>query len=110
MKIRSPDYYNLQGLNIISSCHYLADLIAVLGSADFVLGSVDRIPPKISAVEKLSIRIKYIFSDGVIFGSWPYIGSGRIYFWTTTNEMGASMVVLFLTTFITLAVMLEIIT
>ena len=30
-------------LNIISSCHYLADLIAVLGSADFVLGSVDRI-------------------------------------------------------------------
>ena len=31
------------------------------------LGSVDRIPPKISAVEKLSIRIKYIFSDGVIF-------------------------------------------
>ena len=43
MKIRSPDYYNLQALNIISSCHYLADLIAVLGSADFVLGSVDRI-------------------------------------------------------------------
>ena len=42
MKIRSPDYYNLQALNIISSCHYLADLIAVLGSADFVLGSVDR--------------------------------------------------------------------
>ena len=44
VKIRSPDYYNLQALNIISSCHYLADLIAVLGSADFVLGSVDRIP------------------------------------------------------------------
>ena len=43
VKIRSPDYYNLQALNIISSCHYLADLIAVLGSADFVLGSVDRI-------------------------------------------------------------------
>ena len=42
VKIRSPDYYNLQALNIISSCHYLADLIAVLGSADFVLGSVDR--------------------------------------------------------------------
>ena len=42
VKIRSPDYYNLQALNIISSCHYLADHIAVLGSADFVLGSVDR--------------------------------------------------------------------
>ena len=46
VKIRSPDYYNLQALNIISSCHYLADLIAVLGSADFVLGSVDRIIAK----------------------------------------------------------------
>ena len=43
VKIRSPDYYNLQALNIISSCHYLADHIAVLGSADFVLGSVDRL-------------------------------------------------------------------
>ena len=42
VKIRSPDYYNLQALNIISSCHYLADHIAVLGSADFVLGSLDR--------------------------------------------------------------------
>ena len=52
MKIRSPDYYNLQALNIISSCHYLADLIAVLGSADFVLGSVDR-------KMKFSVKNKY---------------------------------------------------
>ena len=42
VKIRSADFYNLQTLNIISSCHYLADLMAVLGSADFVLGSLDR--------------------------------------------------------------------
>ena len=42
MKIRSPDYYNLQALNIISTDHYLADLIASLGTADFVLGSIDR--------------------------------------------------------------------
>ena len=42
VKIRSPDYYNLQALNIISSEHQLADLIATLGTADFVLGSVDR--------------------------------------------------------------------
>ena len=43
VKIRSPDYYNLQALNIISTDHYLADLIASLGTADFVLGSIDRI-------------------------------------------------------------------
>ena len=43
MKIRSPDYYNLQALNIISTDHYLADVIASLGTADFVLGSIDRI-------------------------------------------------------------------
>ena len=42
VKIRSPDYYNLQALNIISTDHYLADLIASLGTADFVLGSIDR--------------------------------------------------------------------
>ena len=42
MKIRSPDYYNLQALNIISTDHYLADVIASLGTADFVLGSIDR--------------------------------------------------------------------
>ena len=42
VKIRSPDYYNLQALNIISSEHQLADLIATLGTADFVLGSIDR--------------------------------------------------------------------
>ena len=42
VKIRSPDYYNLQALNIISHNHLLADLITLFGTADFVLGSVDR--------------------------------------------------------------------
>jgi len=42
VKIRSPDYYNLQALNIISHNHLLADLITIFGTADFVLGSVDR--------------------------------------------------------------------
>ena len=42
VKIRSPDYYNLQALNINSHNHLLADLITILGTADFVLGSVDR--------------------------------------------------------------------
>ena len=33
VKIRSPDYQNLQGLNIISTDHYLGDVIATLGFA-----------------------------------------------------------------------------
>ena len=42
IKIRSPDYYNLQGFNIISHNHLVADLISIVGTSDFVLGSVDR--------------------------------------------------------------------
>ena len=42
VKIRAPDYYNLQALNIISSSYLLADLIVILGTIDFVLGSIDR--------------------------------------------------------------------
>ena len=42
VKIRSPDYQNLQALNLISTDHYLGDLVASLGTADFVLGSIDR--------------------------------------------------------------------
>lgn len=42
VKIRSPDQQNLQALNLISTDHYLADLVASLGTADFVLGSIDR--------------------------------------------------------------------
>ena len=42
VKIRSADYYTLQGLNIISHNTWIADLITIFGTADFVLGSVDR--------------------------------------------------------------------
>ena len=42
IKIRSPDYYNLQAFNIISNNHLLADLISIVGTTDFVLGSVDQ--------------------------------------------------------------------
>ena len=44
VKIRTPDYTNLQALNVVSTDHYLADLIAILATVDFVLGSVDRSP------------------------------------------------------------------
>ena len=53
VKIRSPDYYNLQALNIISTDHYLADLIASLGTADFVLGSIDRNKENIKSRAKI---------------------------------------------------------
>lgn len=42
VKTRSPDYYNSQALNLIAHNHLLADLIAILGTVDPVLGSVDR--------------------------------------------------------------------
>ena len=45
IKIRSPDYYNLQAFNIISHNHLVADLISIVGTSDFVLGSVDRNNP-----------------------------------------------------------------
>ena len=41
MKIRSPDYYNFQSINIICHNHLIADVISILGTTDFVLGSVD---------------------------------------------------------------------
>lgn len=42
LKLRSPDYYSLQGLNVIAHNHLLADLIPILGTVDFTLGSIDR--------------------------------------------------------------------
>ena len=55
MAIRSPDYQNLQVLNVISTEHYVADLIATLGTGDFVLGSVDRINILASGAMKLNL-------------------------------------------------------
>ena len=36
------DYTNLQAVHVLSTDHYVADLIATLGTADIVLGSVDK--------------------------------------------------------------------
>ena len=62
MAIRSPDYQNLQALNVISSCHQVADLIATLGSADFVLGSLERSTPVVKP-------LLYIFFPAVYKGA-----------------------------------------
>ena len=45
IKIRSPDYYNFQSINIICHNHLIADVISILGTTDFVLGSVDQFLP-----------------------------------------------------------------
>jgi NADH dehydrogenase I D subunit len=42
VKIKSPDYASLQVLDRLSRGHYLADLVAIIGSLDVVFGSIDR--------------------------------------------------------------------
>ncbi len=42
LKIRCPDYNALQALNPMASNHYLADMVAIVGSLDIVFGSIDR--------------------------------------------------------------------
>jgi NADH-quinone oxidoreductase subunit D len=40
--VRAPSFVNLQALNAVAQGHLVADLIAILGSLDPVLGEVDR--------------------------------------------------------------------
>lgn len=40
--IKSPGFLHLQGLNLITYNHYLADLVAIIGTLDVVFGEVDR--------------------------------------------------------------------
>ena len=41
-KIRSPSYFNLQALPLLTKGHYLADLAALIGTIDIVFGEIDR--------------------------------------------------------------------
>ena len=41
-KIRAPGFYHLQGLDMMSSGHLLADAVTVIGTQDIVFGEVDR--------------------------------------------------------------------
>jgi NADH dehydrogenase I D subunit len=42
VKIKSPDYASLQAIDVIGRGHYLADVVAIIGSLDVVFGSIDR--------------------------------------------------------------------
>ena len=41
-KIRAPGYFHLQGLEIMTKGHFLADVVTVIGTQDIVFGEVDR--------------------------------------------------------------------
>lgn len=41
-KIKSPGFAHLQGLKFMAKGHYLADVVAIIGTQDIVFGEVDR--------------------------------------------------------------------
>jgi len=41
-KIRSPGFFHLQGINLMTKGHFLADVVAIIGTQDIVFGEVDR--------------------------------------------------------------------
>jgi NADH dehydrogenase I D subunit len=41
-RIRTPDFIHLQSINALAQGHLIADLVAIIGTIDIVLGAVDR--------------------------------------------------------------------
>jgi len=41
-KLKSPGFLHLQGLNLMTSGHLLADLVTIIGTQDIVFGEIDR--------------------------------------------------------------------
>ena len=41
-KFRSPGFFHLQGLNLMSKNHFLSDVVTLIGSIDIVFGEIDR--------------------------------------------------------------------
>jgi NADH-quinone oxidoreductase subunit D len=42
LKIRAPSFVNLQALPVMAKGHMMSDMVAILGSLDFVMGECDR--------------------------------------------------------------------
>jgi NADH:ubiquinone oxidoreductase subunit D len=42
MRLRSPGFFHLEGLNRMVANHYLADLVTIIGTQDLVFGDIDR--------------------------------------------------------------------
>ena len=42
MRIRSPGFANVQAMPLMAVGHLLADLIAIIGSIDYILPDIDR--------------------------------------------------------------------
>ena len=42
LKIRAPSFVNLQALPVMAKGHIISDMVAILGSIDFVMGECDR--------------------------------------------------------------------
>lgn len=41
-KIRAPGYFHLAGIDLMSHGHYIADIVAIIGTCDLVFGEIDR--------------------------------------------------------------------
>ena len=41
-KIKSPGFFHLQGINFMSKKHFLADIVAIIGTQDIFFGEIDR--------------------------------------------------------------------
>lgn len=41
-KIHAPGFFHLQGLNLMSRNHLIADIVTIIGTQDIVFGEVDR--------------------------------------------------------------------
>lgn len=42
LKIRAPGFYHLQGMDLMAKGHFIADVVAIIGTMDLVFGEVDR--------------------------------------------------------------------
>jgi NADH:ubiquinone oxidoreductase subunit D len=41
-KLRAPGFFHLQGLNLLSQNHFIADVVTIIGTLDVVFGEIDR--------------------------------------------------------------------